>query len=147
MSKSKNIFSLSDAEMEALYHAIWQFREAGNVLKQPQETSNRVTKKLYVPMMAFKAFECELEMKYIILKINKCVDKTHDLQILFESLPKCIKSECFGICDDENQFNNLLIENKDAFEKFRYENNFKWIGTFQSWFLDKLSNILYKHIK
>jgi hypothetical protein len=73
-------------------------------------------------------------------------EKVHDLKTLFDSLPEQIKNECFGICSDESEFINLLEEYKNTFEEFRYEDNFKGIGSFQSWFLDKLSNVLYEFV-
>ena len=147
MSGPKNIVSLNDEEMSNLFHAIWQFRESGSILRQPYKMQNGFTKSLYIPNMTIKAFECELEMKYIILKKKGHVEKIHDLKALFNSLPDKIKNECFEMCNNESEFVDLLEEYKNAFETFRYENNFKGIGSFQPWFLDKLSDILYKYVK
>lgn len=140
------IIRKKEISMDAIYHNIWQVRESCLILSKPQQLTNGIVKMLFVPQMALKALECELEMKYIILTKNESVDATHSLEKLYELLPENIRSECKKICDDNENFETYLNKYSDAFVDFRYENNFKGIGSFESWFLARLSNILYAFV-
>lgn len=132
----------SEINMDTIYHDIWQIRESCLVLSRPQQLTNGVVKMLFVPQMALKALECELEMKYLILSKNECVEAKHNLEYLYKLLPENIRTECRKICDENEDFENYLHKYSDAFIDFRYENNFKGISSFEPWFLIRLSDVL-----
>ena len=132
----------SEISMNVIYHEIWQIRESCLILSRPHQLTNGVVKMLFVPQMALKALECELEMKYLILSKNDCVEATHSLEDLYKLLPENIRIECRKICDGNENFESYLNKYSDAFVDFRYQNDFKGIKSFEPWFLTRLSDVL-----
>ena len=141
------IIKKENISFSTIYHNIWQVREASNILKNPAKIFSGQTKVLYVPQMFLKAFECELEMKYIILKNNGSVKTIHELNKLYKLLPEDVKKGCNKICESEEEFASFLLKYNLAFNDFRYESHFKGVSSFEPWFLNQLSDCLFEYIK
>ena len=58
---------------------------------EPQTLNNEIVKQFFIPQFILKSLECELEMKVIILFYGNSVNKTHDLEVLFNLLPEFLK--------------------------------------------------------
>lgn len=114
---------------------------------EPQTLNNEIVKQFFIPQFILKSLECELKMKVIILFYGNSVNKTHDLEVLFNLLPEVLKNECKKICNNDIEFNVYLEEHKDAFVDFRYEKNFTNIYRINLWFLNALSDKLYNYYK
>ena len=110
---------------------------------EPQTLNNEIVKQFFIPQFILKSLECELEMKVIILFYGNSVNKTHDLEVLFNLLPEVLKNECKKICNNDIEFNVYLEEHKDAFVDFRYEKNLLFLNALS----DKLYNYYKEHIE
>ncbi|MDR1695097.1 MAG: hypothetical protein LBR69_00455 [Endomicrobium sp.] len=101
--------------------------------------TTRENSPLFIPQMVNMSFACELYLKAIAE--DKCivVDKVHELDKIFEKLPKEIKKEIFDIwCENAGEnivdcdctrkmfFNNLEAVG-NVFKRFRYAN--EWAGS------------------
>lgn len=112
---------LEENNINSMYHAVWQFKEAAHRCSKANTiTITNVSKVLFIPQIVCLAFAIELEMKMLsLLYKGRYISNGHDLIDLFNDLPKeIVKQNC------SNDIYNYLVENlslhKDTFSETRY---------------------------
>ena len=118
----KIIYSnLEENDTNAMYHAIWQFKEAYKRCFMPYPLFyNGVVKVLFVPGVVNLAFALELEMKYLsLIYKGRYICNKHDLDLLFYDLPNNILKDSY-FREKEYVKENLESASK-VFTEARYD--------------------------
>lgn len=76
----------------------------------------------FIPSIVNLSLACELYLKYLLCENGIDYPRTHDLKTLFLALPLEIQNKVLNSAEfrGDDEFYNILEEDKDVFKKWRY---------------------------
>jgi len=133
-------------EYEKIYYEANSFLQAANMLHSEENKLYGWFNPVLYPTIVNLSFSCELFLKCLLTKDNRCI-RTHSLKDLFDNLDDEKKKKIKKLIK-EDKFNEILKEQSNYFEKFRYiYENGKEISSVNLSFLFVFANSLKAVIK
>lgn len=148
-SKDKDRLTERKKAAKMLQESAKLLREHGEAKLTPKQGQLSVDgKRTIISSIVLYAFACEIGLKTLIYKGNNIVEKTHNLEELFNKLPEDVRINIqsrvtSSMTGDEGArtFESLLNIDKDVFEVWRYFFEYKGIRA-DIEFLEKLSKAI-----